>query len=195
MHQSRRTVARGPCRSCLRATCASAVLLPARSACPALCLRSRCSRLALGWRRHPLVKGPVARVSWQPLPAFEAPVVGEVPRHYFSRASSAVAAPEAAMLHTNLTDLPFCIFILGEHVRVLGSRIPQASARTFDASFELGQGSIRIIAAGFLLDKSIVARVCRAHRARGSSYSIIPISRSCVRSCANCGGDVDTVNC
>ena len=46
-------------------------------------------------------------------------------------------------MFTNCLICPLA-FLLGEHVRVLGSRIPQTSAGTFDASFEQGQGSIRI---------------------------------------------------
>ena len=124
MHQSRRTVARGPCRSCRRATCASAVCALARSGA---------SFHLPGLRCQGVLAAPACFAghrSWEKLP-----------RHYFS---SAVASPEAAICAHELPDLNFFAFLLGEHVRVLGSRVPQASVGTFDASFEPGINRWRV---------------------------------------------------
>ena len=115
-----------------------------RCLCPGQVWRSgivfTCSRLALGWRRHPLVKGPVARVSWQPLPALQGTGRGEMlPRHYFSRA---VPSPEAAICAHELPDLPFFAFLMGEHVRVFGLKRPTGFGRDLRRKFRARDQSI-----------------------------------------------------
>ena len=70
-----------------------------------MCSRSRCSRLALGWRRHPLVKGPDARVSWQPLPALQGTGRGGTqPRHV----STIFDALRRHSLRLIAHELPIC---------------------------------------------------------------------------------------
>ena len=127
--RSQRTVARGPCRSCRRATCANAV-----------CALASSGILSAARAQVPVVLATPAYFaghrSW-----------GEAASALFFRASVA----KGSDLAHELPDC-FCLFFLGEHVR-FGSGCVRPQTGAFVVSLELGQGSSG--SRGFFLEASL----------------------------------------